>query len=160
MPRRSTTQNAAPLQSGGEVDVRPSKVHSIGMNFDGQRLFRVNTRLRFKESRRRRAVKERRRRSVNGHERRRRECAEVNKALGKQHAQRYARSDMSTRFMVTSGVGQLIINLKAQRLNSKGVGKVATLAAPRWVDRIGAFCFGLKLSSHPSVWDRKYVLET
>ena len=115
MPRRSTTQNAAPLQSGGEVDVRPSKVHSIGMNFDGQRLFRVNTRLRFnthfrfntrlrfRESRRRRAVKERRRRSVNGHERRRRECAEVNKALGKQHAQRYARSDMSTRFMVTSG---------------------------------------------------------
>ena len=62
--------------------------------------------------------------------------------------------------MVTSGEGQLIINLKAQRLNSKGVGKVATLAAPRWVDRIGAFCFGLKLSSHPSVLGRKYVLET
>ena len=61
---------------------------------------------------------------------------------------------------MTSGEGQLIINLKAQRLNSKGVGKVATLAAPRWVDRIGAFCFGLKLSSIPSVLDRNYMLET
>ena len=35
----------------------------------------------------------------------RRECAEVNKAISKKHAQRYARSDMSTGFMVTSGVG-------------------------------------------------------
>ena len=35
----------------------------------------------------------------------RRECAEVSKALSSIHAQRCARSDMSTRFMVTGGIG-------------------------------------------------------
>ena len=44
----------------------------------------------------------RRRRAVNGHERRRRECAAVHKER-QLHGQRYARSEVSTRFMVTSG---------------------------------------------------------
>ncbi len=37
----------------------------------------------------------------------RRECAEVNKALSKKHAQRYARSDMSTSLSETGGEIQL-----------------------------------------------------
>ena len=62
--------------------------------------------------------------------------------------------------MVTSGEGQLIINLKAQRLNSKGVGKVAPLAKARYVHGFLPFSFDMKLSFNPSVLDRKYVLET
>ena len=67
--------------------------------------FRFNTRLRFNtrsQCRAEGAPLARRRRAVNGHERRRRECAAVHKER-QVHGQRYARSEVSTRFMVTSG---------------------------------------------------------
>ena len=62
--------------------------------------------------------------------------------------------------MVTSGEGQLIINLKAQRLKVIDFCKVAALARLRCVHGAAHFCFVQKWSSHPSVLGRKYVLET
>ena len=59
-----------------------------------------------------------------------------------------------------AGESRLIINLKAQRLNSKGVGKVATLAEVRCPHSIGTLCFAMKLSSHHWFSDRNYMLET
>ena len=51
--------------------------------------------------------------------------------------------------MVINDGGNL--NLKAQRLNSKGVKELAGLAKVRWVDRIAHLYFVVKWSSHPSV---------
>ena len=61
--------------------------------------------------------------------------------------------------MVTSGEGQLIINLKAQRLNSKGVGKVAGSAGSRYTHGAAHIYFGHKMALHQWFLDRNCVVD-
>ena len=67
---------------------------------------------------------------------------------------------VSTSLLGTGGISQRIINLKAQRLNSKGVGKVARLAKVRYVHGIAHLSFAVKWSLHQWVSDRNCVADT
>ena len=127
------------------IGVRPSEVHSLGVNFlSFCTLFRFNTRLRFNtrsQCRAEGAPLARRRRAVNGHERRRRECAAVHKER-QLHGQRYARSEVSTGFMVTSGVRSSNNKLRGLRAGTFGPNPWLISVDPK---QPVSFCFAIEI---------------